>query len=115
MTDEAFAGTRAEFGSLNPRDVFARIHGSPDYITKIPDLNNIRYSRYMDPTGTHRLRGPEDIARYAAFVAEADPMEFGDYKIRTPEHRRVPFHYADDVLYAMGMYLMSLEPPRTRT
>jgi hypothetical protein len=66
----------------------------------------------MDATGTHRLRGPEDIARYAAFVAEADPMEFGDYKIRTPVHRRVPFHYADDVLYAMGMYLMSLEPPR---
>ena len=81
-------------------------------MTKIPDLNNLHYSRYMDATGTHRLRGPEDVARYAAFVVGADPMEFGTYKILKPDQRRVAVRYADDVLYAIGLYLMSLEPPK---
>jgi hypothetical protein len=91
--------------------VVSRIHGSPYYTTKTPDLNNLRYSRYMDATGTHRLRGPEDVARYAAFVTGTDPMEFGSYKLLEGDKRRVSFRYADEVLYAIGMYLMSLEPP----
>ena len=91
---------------------FSRTHGSPFYATKIPDLNQVRYSRYLDATGTHRLRGPEDIARYAAFVTGADPMEFGSFQILTPEQRRISFRYADETLYAIGMYLMSLDPPK---
>jgi hypothetical protein len=39
--------------------VFNRPHGSPYYATKIPDLQILRYSRYLDATGTHRLRGPK--------------------------------------------------------
>jgi hypothetical protein len=45
----------------------------------VPDLHVLRYSRYMDATGTHRLRGPEDVARYAALITGADPMEFGEH------------------------------------
>jgi hypothetical protein len=81
-------------------------------MSKIPDLNTVKYSRYIDATGTHRLRGPEDIARYAAFVVGADPMEFGAYKILKPDERRVPFRYADEIWYAIAFYLTSLEPPR---
>jgi hypothetical protein len=92
--------------------VFHRPHGSPFYATKIPDLQNLRYSRYMDATATHRLRGPEDVARYAAFVTGADPMEFGSYRILSDEQRKLRFRYADEVLFAIGSYLMSLEPPR---
>ena len=92
--------------------VFNRPHGSPFYATKIPDLQILRYSRYLDATGTHRLRGPEDAARYAAFITGADPMDFGPHRILTDAQRRVRFRYADEVLYAIGMYLMSLEPPR---
>ena len=66
----------------------------------------------MDATATHRLRGPEDIARYAAFITGVDPMEFGRYKILKPEQRRITSRYADEVLYAIGVYLMSLEPPK---
>jgi hypothetical protein len=82
----------AEFSAFNQLrqdrpEVVARPHASPYYITKIPDLHNVQYSRYMDATGTHRLRGPEDIARYAAFVVGADSMEFGSYKILKPEQR----------------------------
>jgi len=92
--------------------VFNRPHGSPYYATKIPDLQILRYSRYLDATGTHRLRGPEDAARYAAFITGADPMDFGPHRILTDAQRRVRFRYADEVLYAIGMYLMSLEPPK---
>jgi hypothetical protein len=92
--------------------VFNRPHGSPYYATKIPDLQVLRYSRYLDATGTHRLRGPEDAARYAAFITGADPMDFGPHRILTETQRRVRFRYADEVLYAIGMYLMSLEPPK---
>ena len=92
--------------------VFARANGSPFFVTKITDLQNLRYSRYLDATGTHRLRGPEDVARYAAVVTGADPLVFGPHRILTDEQRHMRFRYADEVLYAMGVYLMSLEPPR---
>jgi len=98
--------------AANDPGVFHRPHGSPFYATKIPDLQNLRYSRYMDATGTHRLRGPEDVARYSAFITGADPMEFGSYHILSDEQRRLRFRYADEVLYSIGMYLMSLEPLR---
>jgi hypothetical protein len=39
-------------------------------------------------------------------------MEFGPYKILTSDQRHMSFRYADEVLYALGMYLMSLEPPK---
>ena len=92
--------------------VFPRPNGSPYYAAKIPDLRLLRYSRYIDATGTHRLRGPEDIARYAALITGADRMDFGSHRLLTDEQRRVRFRYADEVLYAIGMYLMSLEPPK---
>jgi|RhiMethySRZTD1v2_1073278.scaffolds.fasta_scaffold02253_2 hypothetical protein len=92
--------------------VFNRPHGSPYYATKIPDLHILRYSRYLDATGTHRLRGPEDAARYAAFITGVDPMDFGPHRILSDAQRRVRFRYADEVLYAIGLYLMSLEPAK---
>lgn len=101
-------------GGLQANDagVTNRPHGSPFYATKITDLQVLRYSRYVDATATHRLRGPEDVGRYAAFVTGADPMDFGPHRILSDEQRRVRFRYADEVLYAIGVYLMSLEPPR---
>jgi hypothetical protein len=101
---------RAVFQNEGP--TAPRTHGSPFYATKISDLHPLRYNRYLDASGRRRLRGPEDVARYAAVVSGADPMEFGQYKILEPEQRRIFFRYADEVLYAIGMYLMALEPPR---
>ena len=82
------------------------------FATKTPDLRLLRFYRYIDASATHRLRGPEDVARYAAFITGADPMDFGSHRILTNEQRKVQFHYADEVLYAIGTYLMSLEPPK---
>lgn len=90
---------------------FARFNGSPWHMTKIPDLHNLRYQRYIDATATHRLRGPLDIARYAALVTGADSMDFGPHRMLTDQQRRVPFRYADEVLFAIGQYLWSLTPP----
>jgi mono/diheme cytochrome c family protein len=92
--------------------MFARPNGSPYNATKILDLKNLRYSRYLDATATHRLRGPEDVARYAALVTGADAMDFGPHRMLTDAQRHVRVRYADDVLFAIGMYLMSLEPPK---
>ena len=111
MTVSAFAGS-TEFGRAFADGLSARRNGSPYHPTKIMDLQNLRYSRYLDATATHRLRGPEDVARYAALVTGADRMDFGPHRILTDEQRKVRFHYADAVLYAIGRYLMSLEPPR---
>lgn len=91
---------------------FARFHGSPWAQTKVPDLRGIRYSRYIDATGTHRMRGAEDLARYAALVNGADSMGFGPHEVLTPEQRKIQSRYADEVLYAIGTYLMSLDPPK---
>ena len=92
--------------------VVFRINGSPYLGAKIPDLHILHYSRYIEATGTHRLRGPEDVARYAALVNGADSMDFGSYHFLTPAQRKVRYRYADEVLYAIGMYVMSLEPPK---
>jgi hypothetical protein len=66
----------------------------------------------MDATGTHRLRGPEDVARYAALINSADSLDFGTYRFLTDAQRRVRYRYADEVLYAIGEYLLSLEPAK---
>ena len=89
-----------------------RSNGSPFYGTKVPDLNVLRYSRYLEATGTHRLRGPEDVARYVAKIDSADPMDFGQHRMLTDAQRRVAYRYADEVLFSIGVYVLSLEPPK---
>jgi cytochrome c peroxidase len=39
-------------------------------------------------------------------------MEFGSHRILSDAQRRVRFRYADEVLYAIGVFLLSLEPPK---
>jgi hypothetical protein len=95
---------------FSPHGVIPRVNGSPFYGTRVPDLRALRYSRYVDATATHRLRGPEDVARYAAIVTSADPMDFGQHRFLSGTSRRVRYRYADEVLYAIGIYVMSLEP-----
>jgi hypothetical protein len=96
----------------NPHGVIPRNNGSVFYGTRVPDLQVLRYSRYMDATGTHRLRGAEDVARYGALITSADSMDFGTHRFLSDEQRHVDYRYADEVLYAIGSYLLSLEPPK---
>ena len=91
---------------------FPRFNGSPYYITKIPDLIGVKERRYLDHTGTHLNRGPEDIARYGALVGYAEDGAIGHYKFLTEEQRRLPFRLSDQALYALGKYIYALEPPQ---
>ena len=114
MTLGSFVG-REDLGRAFSGGMFARQNGSPYHPTKIMDLQNLRDSRYLDATATHRLRGPGDVARYTALVTGADRLDFGPHRILTDQQRKVRFHYADAVLYAIGSYLLSLEPPHNPT
>jgi hypothetical protein len=103
---EVFAITRIQnLGTAN------RFNGSPFYVTKIPDLTGIKDRRYLDATATLRNRGPEDIARYAAFVASADDGSIGPHRLLSDKQRRLNFHFSDTALYALGRFIYALEPP----
>jgi hypothetical protein len=89
----------------------ARWDGSIFYPTKIPDLIGIIDRQFFDHTATHRHRGIEDLMRYAAQVTSADTPHFGPYDILPRTDRRVPYRLSDEALYALALYIYSLEPP----
>lgn len=90
---------------------FSRFNGSPYYITKIPDLIGIRDRRYIDHTGTHVNRGPEDIARYAILVSVADDGAIGPHRFLNEKQRKLSYRFTDEAMYALGKFVYSLEPP----
>jgi len=90
----------------------ARWNGSLLYPAKIPDLIGIRHRKYIDHTATHLHRDIGDLMRYAALVSYADTADFGAYHVLSPETKRVESRLPDEALYALGMYLYSLEAPR---
>jgi hypothetical protein len=94
-----------------PPGAFARFNGSPYYMTKVPDLIGIKDRKYIDHTGTHRLRGPEDVMRYAALVSCCDVADFGPHRILPDANRDIVYRMPDDLLFALAEYLFSLEPP----
>jgi mono/diheme cytochrome c family protein len=94
-----------------PPGAFARFNGSPYYMTKVPDLIGIKDRKYIDHTGTHRLRGPADVMRYAALVSCCDSADFGPHQILSDAQRKIFYRMPDELLFAMAQYLFSLEPP----
>jgi mono/diheme cytochrome c family protein len=89
----------------------ARWNGSILYPAKVPDLIGIQDRKYIDHTATHRHRGIGDLMRYAALVSFADTTDFGAYRMLAPDSMRFQTRLPDSSLYAMALYLYSLEPP----
>ena len=89
----------------------ARWNGSILYPAKVPDLIGIRERKYIDHTATHQHRGIGDLMRYAALVSFADATDFGPYRMLAPETRRFQTRLPDSSLYALALYMYSLEPP----
>ena len=89
----------------------ARFNGSPYFTTKVPDLIGVRDRRYLDATGTHRNRGPEDIARYGALVSTADDGSIGAHRFLSDRQRQMRYRHSDEALYAIARFLYALEPP----
>jgi mono/diheme cytochrome c family protein len=99
------------FGSAAAPGLFPRWNGSAFYPTKIPDLIGLKDRKYIDHTATHQHRGPGDVMRYAALVSYSDSSDFGPHRMLTDQQRRVPFRTPDEALYALTMFIYSLQPP----
>ncbi|HZM01314.1 MAG TPA: hypothetical protein VFD43_13790 [Planctomycetota bacterium] len=93
-----------------PGTMFSRFNGSPLYKTRMADLRGIRDRRWLDATGTHRNRGPEDVARYGILVEYAPEMAFGEHAVLPDEALEYLVRPPDEAMYALGLYLYSLGP-----
>src|SRR6478672_4397529 len=89
----------------------ARWNGSLYYPAKFPDLIGIKDRKYFDHTATHLHRGIGDLMRYAALVSFADSVDFGSYHVLSRGTKRVQARLSDEALYALALYIYSLEPP----
>jgi hypothetical protein len=107
--------TRAEFDAYVAAGIrgggVARWNGSILYPAKIPDLIGIKDRKYIDHTGTHRHRGIGDLMRYAALVSFAETVDFAGQRMIASETQRFRTRLPDAALYALALYLYSLEPP----
>ncbi len=89
----------------------ARWNGSLFYPAKIPDLIGIKDRKFIDHTATHLHRGIGDLMRYAALVSYAEAADFGSYHMLSPATKRVQARLPDEALYALALYIYSLQPP----
>jgi hypothetical protein len=104
----------AQLGANRP-GVFARQGTSRDYPVHVPSLIGIKDRRYLDATGLVRHRSIADLMRYAVVNMGLDTSAFfGDFQ---PSSKGTVFggeegtRYSDEQLYAMGLYLYSLQAP----
>jgi hypothetical protein len=89
-----------------------RWNGSSFYPTKTPDLIGVKDRKYLDATATHLHRGVGDLMRYAALVSFAETADFGPHHILSADTARVQARLPDEALYALALYIYSLQPPR---
>jgi hypothetical protein len=89
-----------------------RWNGSFLYPVKAPDLIGIKDRKYLDATATHLHRGIGDLMRYAALVSYAEAIDFGPHHFLPAGGERLASRVPDEALYAMALYIYSLEPPR---
>ena len=112
---ELYARNRAEFvrrfNSMQP-GVVARESTGSAYPAHVPSLIGIKDIRYLDATGLTRHRSIEDLMRYAIVnqgFTEGLQMtaHYGDHQPVRTSHQR----FSDEQLYALALYLYSLEAP----
>lgn len=77
----------------------------------IPSLIGIQNHKYLDATGHVRHRGVADVMRYA--ITNESLMNFARYGDYQPQPLRPnTVRYSDEQLYALALFLYSLEPPQ---
>jgi hypothetical protein len=102
-----------------PHGVLARNRSSPLAPTAVPDLHGVRERRYLDKSGLNRHRDIVDLMRYAAmaegveFFSSFDGfIPFGGEKFdQLPPPDKLT-RFSEQQLFALAMWLYSLEPPR---
>ena len=120
MSAEEIAATHANI----PAGLFARQRSSALYPPQIPDLIGVKDRRYLDRTGLQQHRSIVDMMRYAALNQGGDNLASyegfvpGAPDLKTPPAPdklspplAQPDRYSDEQLYALGLYIYSLQPP----
>ncbi|MGH9632797.1 MAG: hypothetical protein ACRD7E_31220 [Bryobacteraceae bacterium] len=97
-------------GEAIPAGVTARSHTSMVLPPQIPDLIGVQERRFLDHTGLVRHRSIGDLMRYSTLVQ--DVIGFARFGDSPPVRTGQPgARYSDPQLYALAMYLYSLQPP----
>jgi hypothetical protein len=108
----------AKLYEQNPLGTHARTNTSLLYPVKIANLIGIRDEKFFDRTGTARQRDIADLMKYCGSIADVTdalteyaPGPDGTMKLASmglgQGIRRTP----DELLYALALFLYSLEPP----
>lgn len=100
-----------------PPGVAARRGASNRFPVQIPDLIGVRERKYLDHSGLQQHRSAVDLMRYAAINQDVDLLASfdgfipgaADFKTR-PEPASGD-RYSDEQLYALALYVYSLQPP----
>ena len=98
-----------EAGEAIPPGVTARANTSIVLAPQIPDLIGVKDRRFLDHTGLIRHREIGDLMRYSTLS-----QDVGVYARYGPTGAPPPPHgsrYSDSQLYALALYLYSLQPP----
>jgi hypothetical protein len=96
-----------------PAGVQARFGTSDFHPVQVPDLIGLKDRRYYDRTGHVQHRSVGDLMRYAAINQGMGFLDrYGDFlpmgELPDPKDWE---RYGDEQLYALGLYLYSLQPP----
>jgi hypothetical protein len=102
-----------------PPGVLIRRHSNFTYPPHIPDLIGVKDRRYLDATGLQQQRSIVDLMRYAAINQGANDIASynGLIPADPPKYRALPNpdkvggRYSDEQLYALALYIYSLQPP----
>ncbi len=99
----------------NLMSTFGRQGTSMTHPTHIPSLIGIQDIKYLDATGLVRHRSIGDLMRYAIVNEGLDVNAFfGDFQPTSGETSFSQDHgtrFSDEQLYALGLYIYSLQPP----
>jgi hypothetical protein len=115
MSLEAIAATH----EVVPPGVLSRHNSNPLYPPHVPDLIGVKDRRYLDATGLQQQHSIVDLMRYAAlnqggdYLASYDgfiPIGLPDFK-KLPQPDQAGDRYSDEQLYALALYVYSLQPP----
>ena len=107
-----------------PPGVIARHRTSPFNPVQVPDLIGVEDRKYLDRTGLQQHGGIVDMMRYAVLNTGGDNLaSFGGFipmGLNTPDGKvpapdsgpNAPARWSDEQLYALGLYIYSLQPPK---
>lgn len=115
--DDFLGSIEEQIGSFEaiPPGVIMREGASKRHPPQVPDLIGIKDRRYLDHTGLVRHRSIGDLMRYGALNQGAQLLSrYGDFQPATFVTSDAPLgksRYSDEQLYALALYLYSIQPP----